>query len=140
MTYLFDTDAISEVLKPRPAADYLAWLGKIPRENQYTSAICVAELYKGAYKSPKRDWHIENIERRLLPALTILPFDVAAAKRYGALRAHLEQIGQRLADADLQIAATALNHNLTLVTGNVRHFQRVPDLALDMVLADSRLR
>jgi predicted nucleic acid-binding protein len=43
--------------------------------------------------------------------------------------------GLRLADADLQIAATALRHNLEVVTGNVRHFERIPNLQLNRILA-----
>ena len=54
------------------------------------------------------------------------------------MRAHLEDAGERLADADLQIAATAIVHGLAMVTGNVRHFERVPGLVVERVLADAR--
>jgi tRNA(fMet)-specific endonuclease VapC len=57
---------------------------------------------------------------------------------YGEVRARLESAGQPLADADLQIAATALQHDLELVTGSVRHFRRVPGLRLASILADTR--
>jgi tRNA(fMet)-specific endonuclease VapC len=50
----------------------------------------------------------------------------------------LRRGGRPLADADLQIAATALHHGLELVTGNVRHFERVRGLSLNRILADSR--
>lgn len=50
----------------------------------------------------------------------------------------LEDAGERLADADLQIAATAIVHGLAVVTGNVRHFERVPGLVVERVLADAR--
>lgn len=138
MAYLFDTDAVSEVLKPKPARGYLAWLAGVPRADQFTSAIVVGELYAGAYRSPSRARHIENIERRLLPALSILPYDAPAAKAYGQLRAALELEGRPLADADLQIAATALLHDLELVTGNLRHFSRVPGLRVHPALAQAR--
>jgi tRNA(fMet)-specific endonuclease VapC len=68
-------------------------------------------------------------------AIDVIPFDAAAAERYGALRAQLEAAGQRLAEADLRIAAIALAHDLTLVTGNVRHFARVPELRVENWLA-----
>lgn len=70
--------------------------------------------------------------------MTVLPYDVATARVYGRLHAELEAAGQILADADLQIAATALHHNLELVTGNLRHFERVAGLRLSRVLEDAR--
>ena len=138
MAYLFDTDAISEVLKPRPAAGYVKWLATLPREEQFTSAVVVGELYKGAFRSSAAERHLENIEKRVLPALTVLSYDVAAARVYGEVRARLESTGRPLADADLQIAATALLHDLELVTGNVKHFRRVPGLRISPALADTR--
>jgi predicted nucleic acid-binding protein len=138
MAFLFDTDAISEVLKPRPAAGYVRWLASIPREEQFTSAVAVGELYKGAFRSSAVARHLENIERRVLPAVTVLPYDVAAARVYGRIRAHLEFGGRPLADADLQTAATALHHDLELVTGNVKHFKRVPGLRISRALSDAR--
>jgi predicted nucleic acid-binding protein len=140
MAYLFDTDAISEVLKPRPAAGYVRWLSAIPREEQFTSAVVVGELYKGAFRSSAAARHLENVEKRVLPAVTVLSYDVAAARVYGQVRAHLESAGRPLADADLQIAATALVHDLEFVTGNVKHFKRVPGLRISPVLADARTR
>jgi predicted nucleic acid-binding protein len=140
MAYLFDTDAISEVLKPRPAAGYVTWLAAIPREEQFTSAVVLGELFKGAFRSSAAARHLENVEKRVLPAVTVLSYDVAAARVYGQVRAHLESAGRPLADADLQIAATALVHDLELVTGNVKHFRRVPGLRISPVLAEARTR
>lgn len=67
----------------------------------------------------------------LLVGVAVHPFDEAAASRYGSLRADLETRGQRLADPDLRIAAIAVARGLKLVTGNVRHFARVPGLAVE---------
>ena len=138
MAFLFDTDAISEVLRKRPAEAYVRWLGTVPREDQFTSAVVVAQLYKGAFGSERASVHVSNIETRVLPSLTILPFDVAIARVYGQIESTLRKGGRPLADADLQIAATALHHGLELVTGNVRHFERVPGLSLNRNLVDSR--
>lgn len=112
MAFLFDTDAISELLRPKPHPGYLKWVKAIPREDQFTSAVCVGELFKGAFRSSAQDRHLENIEERVLPAVTVLPFD---------------------------IAATAIYHGLELVTGNVRHFQRIPQLKLNLSLANARV-
>jgi tRNA(fMet)-specific endonuclease VapC len=51
-------------------------------------------------------------------------------ERFAETRAYLRRRGQRIADFDLLIAATALHHDLTLLTFNLRHFERVPDLKL----------
>jgi len=97
----------------------------------------VAEPYRGAFRSEARDRHLANIETRVLPAVTVLPFDTNAARVYGEVAAGLESSGRRLAEADLQIAATALLHDLRLVTGNVRHFGRIAGLAIEPALADA---
>jgi predicted nucleic acid-binding protein len=140
VAYLFDTDAISELLKPRPAAGYVRWLGGIPREEQFTSAVVVGELYKGAFRSSAVARHLQNIEKRVLPSVTVLSYDAPAARIYGEIRAGLEAAGRPLTDADLQIAATALLHDLELVTGNLRHFSRLPGLRMSSVLAEARPR
>jgi tRNA(fMet)-specific endonuclease VapC len=138
LPYLFDTDALSEVLRPRPAAVYVSWLGAVSREEQFTSAICVAELFEGAYLSAHAERHLRNIVERVLPAVTVLPFDVDTARSFGELAASLRRAGERLADPDLQIAATAVTHDLELVTGNLRHFARIPGLRVEPVLARAR--
>jgi|SRR3954462_10081248 predicted nucleic acid-binding protein len=138
MAYLFDTDAVSEMLRPRPAHGYVAWLGTVPREEQFISAVTVGELFKGAFRSPARERHLGNIEQRIIPSATVLPYDVATGRVFGEISATLELGGARLEDADLQIAATAIHHGLELVTGNVRHFTRVPGLRINGILAQSR--
>lgn len=138
MAYLFDTDAISEVFKPRPAAAYARWLRALPREEQFTSAVVIGELYQGAFRSAAVERHLENLEKRILPFVTVLSYDVATARVFGQVRAQLESAGRPLADADLQIAATALFHDLELVTGNVKHFGRLPGLRVSPVLANAR--
>jgi len=135
---LFDTDAISELLRSKPNPTYLGWVRTIPREDQFTSAICVGELFKAAFRSSARDRHLKNIEQRVLPAITVIPFDVATARVFGEIRAGLEMKGLPPPDADIQIAATAVHHGLELVTGNIRHFQRIPRLQLNLTLAEAR--
>lgn len=138
MAFLFDTDALSEVLRRRPAPHYLAWLATVPRADQFTSAVVIGELYEGAFRSADPAYHVANIESRLLPAITVLPYDGAVARRFGEVAAALAAKGRALADADVQIAATALHHGLTLVTGDIRHFERIPDIRIDHVLAAGR--
>jgi len=138
MAFLFDTDAISELLRPHPAAEYVQWLLNIPREEQFTSAVVIGELYKGAYRSKARERHLKNIEQRVLPAVTALPYDIRTAKVFGQIRARLEESGTILPDADIQIAATAIYHDLELVTGNLRHFSRIDSLKINTIFSSSR--
>lgn len=63
-------------------------------------------------------------------------FDAAPAERYGRLRAEFESAGRGLAEPDLRIASIALSRDLTVVTGNVRHFSRVPELLVENWLVD----
>lgn len=63
--------------------------------------------------------------------LPTVPFDIAAARHFGTVRASLSRQGQMIGPYDLQIAAIALANDLTLVTHNTREFARVPDLRLE---------
>ena len=67
MSFLFDTDAISEVFKPRPNATYLAWLTAVPPDQQCTSAVVVGELFAGAMRRGASKRHLENLKKRVLP-------------------------------------------------------------------------
>jgi predicted nucleic acid-binding protein len=137
MAYLFDTDAISLPFRRRPPALYLSWFESVPRGQQFLSAVSLGELYKRALRTPYPD-HLRNIEEHILPAVTVLPYDGAVARVFGELAADLETGGRKLSGADLQIAATAIHFDLELVTGNYRHFERVPRLRLASVLREMR--
>ncbi len=137
MAYLFDTDAISLPFRRRPPARYLLWFAGVPREQQFLSAVSLGELYTRALRTPYPD-HLRNIEERILPAVTLLPYDGCVARVFGQLAADLETGGCRLSGSDLQIAATAIHFDLELVTGNYRNFERVPGLRLAPVLRDRR--
>lgn len=101
-------------------------------EQQFTSSITLGELVFGAHRLGARgDALLERMDRALLPNLSVLPFDTEAARHYGSIRAGLERRGTPIGDADIRIAAIALAHGFTVVTGNVRHFQRVPGLSVE---------
>lgn len=129
--YLFDTDTLSQLLKRSPAPPLLARLSAVPPEQQFTTAITVGEMVYGAHRSPKREYLLRQLRERVWPQVRILPFDRAAAETYGALRARLERAGTPLAEPDMRIAAIALTHDLTVITGNTRHFRRVGDLRVE---------
>jgi predicted nucleic acid-binding protein len=139
MAFLFDTDAVSEALKRRPQPAYVEWLATVPRDEQYASAVTIGEMYRGAFRTHDGR-HLVNIEERVLTTITVLPYDTAVARVYGDLHAQLAASNSLIADADLQIAATAVNHGLTLVTANLKHFARVPGLVVERILAARRTR
>jgi len=123
---------------PKPLPAYVEWVASVAREDQFTSAVVVGELFEGAFASAATKHHLKNIRRRVLPAVTALPYDVAVAPLFAEIAARLRAEGRPLPDADLQIAATAVYHGLELVTGNIRNFERVPGLEISRVLADAR--
>ena len=130
--YLLDTDILSNLLKRTPSTVLIAKLASEPSESQFTSSITLGELLYGAYRlGPGGNLLLERIERTLLPNLPVLSFDAAAARRYGEVRAELERQGTPIAEADLRIAAIALARGLTMVTGNVRHFRKIPALTVE---------
>lgn len=132
MTYLLDTDIVSNLLKRVPSTTLIAKLASVPPEQQSTSSITIAELVYGAHKAQERtDAVLEQMDKRVLPDMPVLPFDAGAARRYGEVRAWLERQGMSLGEADLRIASIALCRGLTVVTGNVRHFGRVPGLVVE---------
>ncbi len=132
--YCFDTDVLSAVLKRDPSLALVRRLARLPPEAQFTTAITMGELLYGASRRGSARL-VTKVREVLLQAQRILPFDEAAAEVYGPLRARLEAEGRRLAEPDLRIASIALSRELTLVTGNVRHFSRVPGLEVENWLA-----
>jgi tRNA(fMet)-specific endonuclease VapC len=129
MAYLLHTDTVSSVLLPSPHLGVLRRLAQERQEEVFTSAITVGELIFGAAR--RRLAELDRKIEALLATLPVISFDAAAAYKYGLLRADLERAGRRLDDPDLRIASVALAHDLVLVTGNVRHFSRVPELQLE---------
>jgi len=132
MKYLFDTDILSNLLRSAPSAALLRRLALTPVDQQATSSITLGELYYGARRlADGGETLVSRIDSALLPNLAVLPFDVQAARRYGQLRAELEKAGTPIGDADMRIAAIAMSHDLTVVTANLRHFQRVVGLPVE---------
>jgi len=132
--YCFDTDVLSATMRRDPPLALIRRLALVPPAQQHTTAITVGELLYGAARSARPDL-VGRVRALLEEAVTVLPFDTGAAAVYGGLRAELERSGQPLAEPDLRIASIALAHDLTLVTGNGRHFARVPGLRIENWLA-----
>ncbi len=133
--YCFDTDVPSAVLESNPPLRLIRRLAVIPPEQQFTTAITLGGLLFGASKRGS-DRLAERVRELIGSLVGVLAFDQTAAETYGSLRAQLERAGTPLGEPDLRIASIALANDLTLVSGNVRHFSRVRQLRLENWLAD----
>lgn len=129
--YLFDTDTVSHLMRARPSALLTGRLAATPTEQQNTASITIGEIVYGAHRAAERRADLLARLALAMRRFSIVSFDEAAAHRYGEVRAHLERAGTPLAEPDLRIAAIALVHDLTLVTANARHFDRVPELRVE---------
>lgn len=128
LRYLLDTNIVIYVIKRRP----LEVLDVFNRQHgrMAISSITLAELAHGAEKSSdvaRNTTVVEDFASRL----TVLPYDDKAAWQYGSIRAVLEKQGQPIGINDLHIATLARSNGLTLVTNNLREFERVPGLLLE---------
>ena len=90
------------------------------------------ELYFGAYNSNQVENNLERIRAFFtMPAPETLPLDEKVMEIFGQLKAELRRKGQPIGDIDLLIAGVAISHNLTLVTNNTKHFERIPNMSLE---------
>jgi tRNA(fMet)-specific endonuclease VapC len=128
--YCFDTDVVSATMRRDAPLHLVRRLALVPVAEQFTTSITLGELVYGAERKGSGAL-VERVRDLVLSGLAILAFDRSAAEIYGRLRAQLEREGRRLAEPDLRIAGIVLSRDLTLVTGNVRHFRRVPELRVE---------
>ncbi len=91
--------------------------------------MTVGELYEGAFGSSDVQGELV-IYLRFLRPFTLLNLDDHTMKQFAALRANLRREGRLIPDLDLLLAATALRHDLTVLTFNIRHLNRVPGIKL----------
>jgi predicted nucleic acid-binding protein len=129
--YLFDTDVLGNLTRKKPSESLIRRLAETFQEDCFTSSITLAEIYYGIHKRPDRNPVLAILEEKVFPLFAVLDFDASSARTYGEIRAHLEKQGQTRDDLDLQIAAIAVQHRLTLVTGNVKHFKDIPGLTVE---------
>ena len=130
--YLLDTDTISGLAARRPSADLIAKFVSIRPEQKYTSSVTLGELLFGAHRLRQEGRALlHRIEILLQDVSAVLPFDEKAARHFGQVKADLEHGGTPLAEADLRIGSIAHSNGLVMVTGNMRHFRRIPGLAVE---------
>lgn len=132
MSWLLDTNVVSEVTKPRPDLNVVAWIDQhsAQQEHLYLSALTLAEIYRGVMRLDRQSprfarlwsWIRSDVTTRF--AGRILPFGADVAQTWGEMTAALPK-GVIVPTMDSLIAATAKHHGLILVTRNTvdtRHF------------------
>lgn len=123
MSYLVDTNVLSELRRKQPQPEVVAWFTQRPRQTLYLSVLTLGEIRKGierleaARQQPLLDWLEVKLPNYFLGRL--LAIDAHTADRWGRL---LGSAGRPLPAVDSLLAATALQHDLTLVTRNTADF------------------
>ncbi len=102
-------------------------LREVGTHNCKISDITLAELYFGAFKSGKEK-HFNDVSEI---SKLFEKYPIQYTRKYGEIRWGLEKQGLRIGDMDIFIAATAVEEDFILVTGNVKHFERIPDLRIE---------
>ncbi len=124
MKFLVDANVLSEPTKPTPSARVVTWLSDHEGDIAVDSII-LGELYVGVLAMPdgRKRARLEDWFETLAQAIECLPWDGAVSRRWARLVADLRRKGQALPLLDSMIAASALEHDLTVVTRNVHDFK-----------------
>lgn len=129
MAFLLDTNVVSETVGPRPRQTVLDWMESRRPSDLFLAAQTIGELVRGARKVREHERR-ERFERWIEQDLArqfegrVLPFDGGTAAIWGRLMGDGDRAGRRPSAADAQIASVAIQHELILVTRNVRDFVR----------------
>jgi predicted nucleic acid-binding protein len=129
--FLLDTNCISELVRPKPEPRVLNWMEAADEATLYLSVLTVGEIRKGVAGLTQRKrrtqletWLEVDLQARF--SGRIMPIDRAIADRWGLLTAEAKRKGNPLSVIDGLLAATALHHNLTVVSRNSSDFSNTP--------------
>jgi len=130
VSFLVDTNVVSEWVRPQPDRNVISWLAEVDEDRVFISVISFAEIRRGVELLPvgcRRErlatWLAEELPVRFEER--ILDIDQRVAETWGVVTARGQKIGLTLGSMDALVAATAEAHNLTLATRNVKDFQRL---------------
>jgi predicted nucleic acid-binding protein len=129
--FLLDTNCISELVRPKPEPRVMDWMEAADEAMLYLSVLTLGEIRKGLAGLPqgKRRTHLETwlqIELQARFVGRIVPIDRAISDRWGLIAADAKRKGKALSIIDGLLAATALHHNLTVVSRNASDFANTP--------------
>ena len=127
MKYLVDSDSIIDATIGVSAA--VTVLDRLSMDGLAVSVVAVGELYEGVHGTSDPTAEMASL-RRFLESYVIFDTTEPIAEVFSRIRAQLRRQGNLIQGLDLLIAATAIHHDLELVTRNRRHFERVPELKL----------
>jgi tRNA(fMet)-specific endonuclease VapC len=129
MKYLLDTCVVSDFVRCKGGVQNQ--LKRCGPSDVFLSSITLFEIYYGLERNPETALKIKPMLQAFIGAVTTLPFTADIAQHAGNLRAYLRQLGTPIGSYDILIAATALAHDLVLVTSNTDEFSRVPGIQLE---------
>jgi predicted nucleic acid-binding protein len=125
--HLLDTDVVVDHLLGKPAVTRV--LQALEPDGLAMSEVTFGEVYEGIYHGSNPST-AEAAFLGFLARVDILDLSLDIWKRFARIRGDLRSSGQLIAEFDILIAATAIHHDLTLVTRNLRHYRRIPHLKL----------
>ena len=136
MSFLLDTNVVSEWVKPRPEPGVVAWLADVDEDRVFLSVITLGELRHGieGLAAGRRRSRLDAWLRDELPLRfegRVLPIDAAVADAWGTIVARRDRAGHPIGSLDALIAATAEVHALTLVTRNASDFRSSVKVVFD---------
>ncbi len=127
MSFLLDTNVVSEWARPRPDPGVVSWLAEVDEDRTFMSVITLAELRHGIERLPNgarrerlNTWLADELPLRFEER--ILTIDAATADEWGRVMARGQATGRPVGAMDAFMAASARRHSLTLVTRNVADF------------------
>jgi len=130
VSYLLDTNVVSEWVKPKPAPGVIEWLGEIDEDELFISVVTLAEIRDGVERMPAGanrvrldEWLTDMLPDRFEGRT--LAIDPKTAIACGQVMARIRRLGRVVDVMDAFIAATALHHNLALVTRNTADFENL---------------
>ena len=133
-SFLIDTDWVIDVLNDIPAA--IDVITRLSGSGLGISLVTYGELYQGIHLARDRDAALRTLQEFLI-GVEIIPLTLEIMERFAIVRARLSRPHrQQIGDMDLLIAATAIEHDLILLTRNIKDFQLVPDLRIYTETAD----
>jgi toxin FitB len=129
--FLLDTNCISELVSPKPEPRVMKWMDAVDESLLYLSVLTLGEIRKGVagLAQGRRRAHLETwLDGDLQTRFSgrIVPIDSAIADRWGLLAADARRKGKAMPIIDGLLAATAIHHNLTIVSRNVSDFRVTP--------------
>lgn len=127
--FVLDATALVEVLRQVPSRRFVRRLSSVPTGDRWTTSVVVGELMHAGRRAAEAS--VMKDVLRLVAAVRVAPFDVAAARTYGKLAATLEWAGASLSPTDLMTVAITRTLDMTLVTRRPHLFGRIPQLRVE---------